>query len=82
MSWDDLETPAAQAPGKEYEALQAQVVRALDANPEFEKMLRRAVMLNTYQPGATLDQVAFREGQRAFARTILQLGVRFDEQES
>lgn len=79
MSWEDLETAVAQETDEQADVLRTQVTRALDANPVFEQALRRFVQAGTYASGRTLDQVAFSEGQRALARTFLQLGGRFDE---
>ena len=62
----------------EIEALQKEIIRALDANPLLEKMLLRRVQANTYRPGRTHDEVAFLEGQRALAYSILHYAGRFN----
>lgn len=78
MSWADLQT---QPPKEDAEqkAIRQELLRALDQSPRLTKYLNRVVKSGTYAQGRSLDNVAFAEGQRALARTLLQLGGQFDE---
>jgi hypothetical protein len=78
VSWEDLNV---KPPEKDTaaESLQRDTALALNKAPLLKKYLNAVVKGGTYAHGRSLDNVAFSEGQRALARTLLQLGGQFDE---
>lgn len=82
MTWESLNAKPPQEPSKAARILQRELATTLDNTPELLKYLQTVVRSATYSSGRTLDQVAFGEGQRALARTLLQLGGKFHAQEN
>lgn len=82
MSWEELNAKPPAEPDDAARVLQRELANTLEHNPELLKYLQTVVKSATYSTGRTLDQVAFGEGQRALARTLLQLGGKFHAQEN
>lgn len=62
--------------------LRQELSTTLERSPELLKFLLATLRSGTYMSGRTLDQVAFGEGQRALARTLLQYGGKIHAQEN
>lgn len=73
MSWSEFDAKP-QVPDEAENRLRREVSNALEHGPELLKYLLTMVRGASYAPGRTSDQAAFIEGQRDFARKLLQYG--------
>lgn len=81
MTWEALNKPPP-ADDERDRRLRQELTTMLDRSPELLKFLLSTVRSGTYMSGRTLDQVAYGEGQRSLARTMLQYGGKFHAQEN
>lgn len=67
--------------GDDAKILRREAARALDTCPALRKYLHRNLQAASFAPSRSAEDVAFREGQRMMAHTLLQLGGHLDAEQ-
>lgn len=81
MSWDDINRqPEAHGAVEDVRTLEREIVQALHNYPALTTYLKTILQGRSYASGRDLAAVAFSEGQRALAHTILSTGGQLDGQ--
>lgn len=79
MSWKEVDARPDALPDEKQMILRREAMQALEASPVLTEFLRNALHATSYRPGKNIEDIAYAEGQRSVARTLLTLGGKIND---